>query len=552
MWKLLQTVNKHLIAAIPALMVLGFIAGLYMNTAPLKQLIVPFTFLMVYPMMVTLKIKKVIEGGDTKAQLLTQLLNFGVIPFVAYGLGVLFFKDRPYMALGLLMAGLVPTSGMTISWTGFARGNLAAAVKMTVIGLTLGSLATPFYVQALMGAALKVDVLAVMKQIVIIVFIPMLAGYVTQQALVKKYGRKEFQSRLAPRFPGLSTVGVLGIVFIAMAVKAKAVAASPQLLLDVLAPLALIYLFNFLVSTIVGKLFLPRGDAIALVYGSVMRNLSIALAIAINAFGAQGSSAALVIALAYIIQVQSAAWYVKFADRIFGKPGLPVEDREATARPAAKPDLTVVGGKAEKMVPAFRRILYATDLSETARHAVRYACSLGNQYGAEVNVLHVVPDMLDIYAAETGIALEGADTRKIREALNQEAVDAALGRIRRRIRETSRSVLKEIPHCPLASEKILVRVGDPAENIIATAQAGNYDLVIMGTHGHTRLDDLMLGSVATDVVHACPVPVMVVRLPRETTLPDKGGYHRKDRRDGSMGQASDGRTVREGAVETRR
>jgi hypothetical protein len=37
----------------------------------------------------------------------------------------------------------------------------------------------------------------------------------------------------------------------------------------------------------------------------------------------------------------------------------------------------------------------------------------------------------------------------------------------------------------------------------------------MGTHGHSKLDDLMLGSVARDVVHGCPVPVMVVRLPKE-------------------------------------
>jgi len=50
----------------------------------------------------------------------------------------------------------------------------------------------------------------------------------------------------------------------------------------------------------------------------VMRNLSIALAIAINAFGEKGADAALIIAVSYIIQVQSAAWYVKFSDRIFG------------------------------------------------------------------------------------------------------------------------------------------------------------------------------------------------------------------------------------------
>ena len=63
---------------------------------------------------------------------------------------------------------------------------------------------------------------------------------------------------------------------------------------------------------------LPRGDAIALVYGTVMRNLSIALALAMNVFGGQSAGAALVIALAYILQVQSAAWYVKLGDRFFG------------------------------------------------------------------------------------------------------------------------------------------------------------------------------------------------------------------------------------------
>ena len=64
------------------------------------------------------------------------------------------------------------------------------------------------------------------------------------------------------------------------------------------------------ISTLTGRLLLARGEAIALVYGTVMRNLSIALAIAINAFGERGTDAALVVALAYIIQVQSAAWYV--------------------------------------------------------------------------------------------------------------------------------------------------------------------------------------------------------------------------------------------------
>ncbi len=325
MWSLLSKINKNLIIAIPVMLLAGFGYGALVDASALKALIIPFTFLMVYPMMVTLKVKKVFEGGDMKAQVLTQVLNFGLIPFFTYGLGLLFFHDQPYMALGLLLAGLVPTSGMTISWTGFAKGNLEAAVKMTVIGLTLGSLATPFYVSWLMGATIDVNFMAVMRQIVYIVFLPMLAGFLTQQFLIKRFGMKAFQQQWAPRFPALSIVGVLGIVFIAMALKAKAIAAAPGMLLAILVPLLILYVANFILSTVVGKLLLPRGDAIALVYGSVMRNLSIALAIAINAFGAKGQDAALVIAIAYIIQVQSAAWYVKFTNKIFQPAPKPAE-----------------------------------------------------------------------------------------------------------------------------------------------------------------------------------------------------------------------------------
>lgn len=318
MWKILQLMSKNLVTAIPVTMMLGFVFGTWSDTGWLRNLIVPFTFLMVYPMMVTLKVREVFKGGDYKAQALTQLINFAFVPFLCYAMGLYFFPEQPYLALGLLLAGLVPTSGMTISWTGFAGGNMAAAVKMTVIGLVVGSLATPFYVQALMGATIQINLAKVGQQIALIVLLPMALGYATQRFLQKRYGMQAFQKRIAPRFPSISTIGVLGIVFVAMALKAKSIAAAPEMLLTIMVPLAVIYAVNYLVSTVVGRALLPRGDAIAMVYGTVMRNLSIALAIALNAFGEQGADAALVIAAAYVIQVQSAAWYVKLTDRLFG------------------------------------------------------------------------------------------------------------------------------------------------------------------------------------------------------------------------------------------
>ena len=325
MWSLLIKINKNLISAIPVMMAAGFLFGISGDKSTvggLKSLIMPFTFLMVYPMMVTLNIKHLKEGlGNIRLQVLTQAINFLVVPFLAYGLGLYFFADQPYMALGLLLASLLPTSGMTISWTGFAKGNMGDAINMTVIGLTLGSLATPLYVQALMGTKVDVNISMVVKQIILIVFVPMALGYVTRQSLLKKYSMAEFKQKIAPRFPALSTIGVLGIVFVALALKARTISQDPTVLVKIFIPLLIIYTANFILGTIVGKAFFKRGDAIALVYGTVMRNLSIALAIAINAFGQAGSDAALVIAAAYIIQVQSAAWYVKFTERIFGTCG---------------------------------------------------------------------------------------------------------------------------------------------------------------------------------------------------------------------------------------
>ena len=319
MWKVLGFLQKNLVWSIPAFMVAGISVGALTDPSSLKSLIIPLTFLMVYPMMINLQIQKVLSGGDLKVQLVTQLINFGVVPFFAFGMGRLFFADRPLVALGLLLASLLPTSGMTISWTGFAKGNLSAAVKMTVIGLILGSVATPFYAKWLMGTVVDIPLVSIFKQIVIIVFLPMILGFVTRISLIQVVGVDKYKKNLGQKFPTFSTIGVLGIVFVAMALKAKDIIAQPLVLLSFLIPLSILYIGNFVLSTMVGKVFFNRGDAIALVYGTVMRNLSIALAIAMTAFGKeQGSEIALIIAMAYIIQVQAAAWYVRFTDRIFG------------------------------------------------------------------------------------------------------------------------------------------------------------------------------------------------------------------------------------------
>ncbi len=317
MWKILGFLQKHLIYSIPASMIAGVMTGYFFEVSFLRVMILPLTFLMIYPMMVNLQIRKIFSGGDAKLQLATFLINFGVIPFLAYGTGLIFFTHEPKMALGLLMIGLIPASGMTISWTGFGKGNLDAAIKMTVIGLVSGALLTPLYAEWLMGAVIDIPMTEIFQRILLIVFLPMLAGFLTQRYLIWNYGREKFRSEISRKFPLLSSLGVLGVVFVAMALRAGVIIAEPLMLLYILLPLLVFYGIIFSISTLIGKHFFPKADGIALVYGSVLRNLSVALAVALAVFGPEGADIVLVISLAYIIQVQAAAWYMRFLGRIF-------------------------------------------------------------------------------------------------------------------------------------------------------------------------------------------------------------------------------------------
>lgn len=313
----LRWLNKNLAVSIPVFLLLGLLTGLLWPMQWLGVLIAPLTLLMVYPMMVGLQPKQLLQKGDGTVQFWATGINFILIPLIAFVLGKLFFSGQPELALGLLLTALLPTSGMTISWTGFAKGNVPAAIKLTVVGLLLGSLLTPFYVHFLLGAELPMNLGLVFGQILLFVAIPLGAGQLTRTLLLRRYGQECFRQSIGPNFPPFSTLGVLGIVFVAMALQAKNLLQSPVLVLYIFVPLLLLYAINFTVSTLVARKTQSRGNGIALVYGTVMRNLSIALALSMTAFGEAGAPAALLIALAYIIQVQSAAWYIKLTGWLF-------------------------------------------------------------------------------------------------------------------------------------------------------------------------------------------------------------------------------------------
>ncbi|PUE33545.1 universal stress protein [Limnohabitans sp. Jir72] len=59
--------------------------------------------------------------------------------------------------------------------------------------------------------------------------------------------------------------------------------------------------------------------------------------------------------------------------------------------------------------------------------------------------------------------------------------------------------------------KSITKVGHAGEIISKTADSGKFDMVVMGSHGHGTLGNLVMGSVATQVLAHCKVPVLLVR-----------------------------------------
>jgi nucleotide-binding universal stress UspA family protein len=59
--------------------------------------------------------------------------------------------------------------------------------------------------------------------------------------------------------------------------------------------------------------------------------------------------------------------------------------------------------------------------------------------------------------------------------------------------------------------KRIVKVGHAGETIAKVADAGKYDMLIMGSHGHGALSTIVMGSVTTQVLAHCKVPVLLIR-----------------------------------------
>lgn len=174
---------------------------------------------------------------------------------------------------------------------------------------------------------------------------------------------------------------------------------------------------------------------------------------------------------------------------------------ERVSRLSPIPVMLVRGnGKVEPSTGAFERILAPVDGSEAGKPAFQLADSLASGLGAELQILHVVPPMPTPLADPLGMgAMALINWDETEQALAQEGItilDAAKASAK------SPQVLTEMVRAGVKRE---------AQVIAEYAHQHKADLIVMGTHGRTGLDYLLLGSVAQGVAHHAEVPLLLVR-----------------------------------------
>ena len=165
-----------------------------------------------------------------------------------------------------------------------------------------------------------------------------------------------------------------------------------------------------------------------------------------------------------------------------------------------------------------KKILYATDLSENARYAYAYAASLAELYGAQITLMHVLPELSELMDKHIVGYIDADRWEKIKAQHFDEAREALIGK--RKDHLAVQDVLQQFSENATegegsGSDQVIVERGNPVEKIIEHSEKEKFDLIVMGTHGHGTLEDAMIGSTARRVIRRSKIPVLVVRLPKE-------------------------------------
>ncbi len=144
-----------------------------------------------------------------------------------------------------------------------------------------------------------------------------------------------------------------------------------------------------------------------------------------------------------------------------------------------------------------KNILVPTDCSDSSIDAAKYAVQFSKQFNAQLTLLLVT-------ATEPLAVLN--DYGYFSPELHQKLVIESTKRA-----EEQLSAFWQSLSDPEVEAKLVNVKGDPFTEIVQFAKDNTIDIIIMGTHGHTGIKHILMGSVAEKVVRYSPYPVLTVK-----------------------------------------
>jgi nucleotide-binding universal stress UspA family protein len=145
----------------------------------------------------------------------------------------------------------------------------------------------------------------------------------------------------------------------------------------------------------------------------------------------------------------------------------------------------------------FKHLLVTLDGSPRAESVILHATDIAKAMGAEITLLRVVDSAYADWGERGAIGRSRASTTVTSPHVEQAA--AYLERVASQLRQSG------------ISARTIVKQGEAAKEIIATAKEEGADAITIATHSRHGINRLMFGSVAEEVLHASHVPILVVR-----------------------------------------
>lgn len=142
----------------------------------------------------------------------------------------------------------------------------------------------------------------------------------------------------------------------------------------------------------------------------------------------------------------------------------------------------------------FDHILVPIDFSEYSQRALKVGVQWAELYNATIHCIHVVQREIHpaFYAAGISSILE----------LDHE--------VEKRIKDKMEQLIDSL-NIPTKKVKFIIKEGKPVNEILQYAEQNSIDLIVMGTHGLTGLDYILMGSTAEKIVRHARVPVLTIK-----------------------------------------